>query len=174
MSELQVGRPERVTELPEGLQDRFLRGQRSHRERVEVALVARSRDFQLRPDAEHGAEVLAVELGDRRLPRQGDGERHRVLGLLRQPEPAADGEPFEDDRALVLLVLALHLDPGDEEKRDPVDRHVRSAAPQADLPGDETAGQGRAWLQNGVDGGATDPEGSEQLLEHHVRRPLLL
>ncbi|SQA21088.1 Uncharacterised protein [Streptomyces griseus] len=97
-----------------------------------------------------------------------------MLGLLRQPESTADGEPFEDDRALVLLVLVLPLDPGDEEERNPVHRHVRSAAPQADLAGEDGSGQCGAGLQNGVDRGSTDPEGSEQLLEHHVRRPLLL
>ncbi len=174
VAELQVGGLEGVAELPERFQDRFLGGQRPHRQRVEVSLVPGARDLQLRADAEHGPEVLAVQFGDRRLPGQGDGERHGVFGLLRQPESAADREAVEDGRRLVLLVLALALDPGDEEEGDPVHRRVRSAAAQPDLAGEGAAGQGRSGLQDGVDRGSADPEGSEQLLEHHVRRPLLL
>lgn len=87
-----------------------------------------------------------------------------MFGVLREPEAAADGEPFEDDRGVVLLVVALHLDPGDQEEGDLFDRHIRSAAAQPDLTGERSAGKGGAGCRTVSTEGPPTPRAPSNFL----------
>lgn len=119
---------------PSASRTAFLCGPRTHGQRVQVSLVLRARHGQLGPYPQHYAQRLAVQLGDRSLPREVDGERHTVQGLLGETETASDGDPVEDDDALVLAVAVLGLGPGDQLQCDVLDVEVGVTALQMDLP----------------------------------------
>lgn len=164
---LQIRGPEAESEPAECFEDHLLHRQGAHRELIEVALVLGPGDRQLRADAEHDAQALPVQLGDRCLPGQRDRERHTELRTLGQPEAAAHGEALEGHDVLLLPLLVLGLHPRDELQRDVVDVEVGAAALEMDLAGQGAAGSGRPGGEDGVDGGAAHAERAEQSFEHH-------
>lgn len=106
-----IGGLEAEAELPQCLQDRLLHRQGPDPQLVEVALVLGARHRQLGAYAEHDAQALPVQLGDRSLPRQSHAERHTAQLTLGEPEAAPDGEPVEDDDTFTLALPVLGLDP---------------------------------------------------------------
>jgi hypothetical protein len=77
--------------------------------------------------------VLAEHLGDRGLPRHRELERHLQRLAGRQREGAGDPLALERHRRVVLAVLRLHLDLGDQRQFDVFDGHLMIAALDVDL-----------------------------------------
>jgi hypothetical protein len=112
-----------------------------HVDRVEVALVDRAGDRDLGAQAHgHAVQALAVQVGDRRLPRHEDLERQRQLLPFAQDQPAGDTRPVELGGRVVLRVAAFDLDAGDQRQRDLGDLDVVASGGEVDL-----SGQRQAW-----------------------------
>jgi hypothetical protein len=111
--------------------------------------------------------VLAVDGGDRRLPRQHDLERQGQLLLLGQAQRAADRDAVELAGGAVFAAAALDLDPGDQPQGDVLDLDVVAAADHVDVPGEGAAGTPVRVGQHSVDARPADAEGTQHLLEAH-------
>ncbi len=164
---LEVGRLETEPEPAQGFEHGLLHRQWRDDQLVEIALVLRTRHRQLGAHAEDDAQALPVQLGGRRLPRQGHAERHAALLALGEAEAAADGEAVEGDDVLALTALVLGLDPGHQLQGDVLDLEVRFSAHELNLAGERAAGPDGSRVEDRVDGGAAHAERAEQSFEHH-------
>jgi hypothetical protein len=161
---LQVGALEAEAQPREGVEDPLLCGQRVHRHFVEVALVDGLGHGELGPQPHrHAAQPLAVDVGDRRLPRHREREGQVPLLALAQLEGAGDREPVELDET----VAVLGLDPGHQTQHDSVDGDVVVTAGDPHLALQGQTGPRVRVGQHGVDGRPADAEGAHHLLENH-------
>ncbi|EGJ78918.1 hypothetical protein STTU_6129 [Streptomyces sp. Tu6071] len=170
-AQLQVRRAEAPAEPPEGVEHRLLHGERGHHEGIEVPLVARPAERDVGAHPEDDAERLPVQLRRRRLPRHREREGQDPLLARFEREVPADVVPPEDDPALVLAVLGLRLDAGEEFQGDVLDPCPRLAAAEPDLSRERAARQHGPVGEHRVDRGPARAERTEQPLEHHRAHP---
>ena len=127
---LDVGPTEPEAQPQQAVEDPLLGGQRMHGDGVEVRFVDRPGHLQLGAQAHpHAVQALAVQLGDRGLPRHVEAERQVVPRARIEPE--RPGQPLAVELLVGVVpgVAALHLDPGEQSDRDVLD--VDACSPPA-------------------------------------------